>query len=102
MAYAEVKQHAHELIDRMSPGQVPVAVELLEKMLDPVSLEQANAPFEDETIGEEEEQAVTRARLETRPPTDQSHKEFIAEFGLTMDDWERMGETPLEPFDQSH
>jgi hypothetical protein len=37
MAHAATnpKQHAHELIDRMAPGQVSAVVGLLEIMLDP-------------------------------------------------------------------
>ena len=31
------KQHAHELIDRMAPGQVSAVVNLLEIMLDPLA-----------------------------------------------------------------
>jgi hypothetical protein len=37
---------------------------MLEKMLDPVSLAQANAPLEDEEISEEEA-SVAQARAET-------------------------------------
>lgn len=65
MAHAQTRQHAHELIDRIALGQVPVAVELLEKMLDPVSRALANAPFEDEEISEEEERSVAGAKAET-------------------------------------
>jgi hypothetical protein len=32
MAYEATKERAHELIDRMDPEKVPVAVEVLEKM----------------------------------------------------------------------
>ena len=65
MAHAQTREHAHELIDRIAPGQVPAAVELLEKMLDPVAFALANAAFEDEEISEEEELAVVRAKAET-------------------------------------
>ena len=54
LAYSETKQHAHELIDRMAPGQVSVAVSLFEIMLDPVSRAIANAPFDDEPVSAEE------------------------------------------------
>ncbi len=55
MAYAPTRELAHEMMDRMAPAQVPVAVELLVKMLDPVTLALANAPFEDEAISADEE-----------------------------------------------
>lgn len=82
MPQAATKEHAHELIERMAPAQVPVAVELLEKMLDPVSLALANAPFEDELISEEEEQAAARARAEPGPGT--TMEDLLAEYGLTQ------------------
>jgi hypothetical protein len=39
MAHGSIdeKQHAHELIDRMAPGQVAAVVSLLEIMLDPLA-----------------------------------------------------------------
>lgn len=88
MAHAQTRQHAHELIDRIAPGQVSVAVELLEKMLDPVSLALANAPFEDEEIGEDEERAVARAKTETGAST--SMEDLLTEYGLTPQELERM------------
>jgi len=88
MAHAQTRQHAHELIDRIAPGQVPAAVELLEKMLDPVSLALANAPFEDEEIGEDEERAVARAKAETGPSA--SMEDLLTEYGLTPQELERM------------
>ena len=52
MAYAATnpKQQAHELIDRLSTGQVSAVVGLLEAMLDPVSVALANAPMDDEPV----------------------------------------------------
>jgi hypothetical protein len=64
-------------------------------MLDPVSRALANAPVEGEEISEEEERAVAESRewLKVNKPT--PHEEVLAEFGLTMEDFERMGRTPL-------
>jgi hypothetical protein len=98
MSNAGTKEQAHGLIDLMHPEQVSVAVELLERLLDPVSLAQANASFEDEQIGEKEQLSVAAARLETSLPSTQSHEEFIAEFGLSPADWERLGS---EAFDHA-
>jgi hypothetical protein len=94
MAYAATKEHAHELIDRIDPERVPVVVELLEKMLDPVSLALANAPFEDEEISEREELAVARAKAETGPGT--SMEDLLAEYGLTVDELAKMELPPLD------
>lgn len=41
---ANTKEHAHELIDRMAPGQLAAVVGLLEIMLDPLARALANAP----------------------------------------------------------
>jgi hypothetical protein len=95
MADVATKEMAHGLIDRLEPGQVALIVERLEQMVDPVAYSLANAPFENEEIGAEEEEAVARSRADTRPPSEESHREFLAEFGLTPDDWERMGDEPL-------
>jgi hypothetical protein len=99
MAHAATnpKQHAHELIDRMAPGQVSAVVGLLEIMLDPFARALANAPYDDEPVSEEEALQVAAskaalARGETIP-----HDEILAEFGLTQEDFDRMGRTPLEP-----
>ena len=88
MAATATKGHVDELIDRMPPSQVPAAVEMLEKMVDAVALAPANAPLEDEDISEEEELAVARARAETGPGT--SMEDLVAEYGLTMEELQRM------------
>lgn len=93
------KQQAHELIDRMEPAQVSAVVTLLEVMLDPVARSLANAPYDDEPVSEEEARAVTasKAWLENNEPI--PNREVLAEFGLTEEDFEQMGHTPLEPRD---
>jgi predicted transcriptional regulator len=82
------KQQAHELIDRLTAGQVAAVVGLLEAMLDPVSVALANAPIEDEPIGEEEERAVaaSKAWLAEHPGEGIPHEEVMAEFGLSSED----------------
>jgi hypothetical protein len=81
----------------MAPSQVFAVVGLLKTMLDPVANSLANAPLEDEPISEEETRAVaaSKAWLENNEPI--SNEEVLAEFGLTAEDFERMGRTPLEP-----
>jgi len=101
MAYAATKEHAHELIDRIDQDQVPVVVELLEKMLDPASLAQANAPFEDEAVSDDENRVAAEARARGYVASPTSHVEFLKEFGLTPEDFKRMGREPLET-DVSH
>jgi hypothetical protein len=91
------KEHAYELIDRLPPTQLSAVVGLLEAMLDPLARSLANAPFEDEPISEEETRAVaaSKAWLKNHEPI--PHEDVLAEFGLTSEDFERMGRTPLDP-----
>jgi len=91
------KQQAHELIERLSTGQVSAVVGLLEAMLDPVSIALANAPYDDEPVSAEEAREIAEARASFARGEGISHEEVLAEFGLSPEDFERMGRTPLEP-----
>jgi hypothetical protein len=90
------KQEAHELIDSMGPGQVSAVVGLLKVMLDPMARTLANAPYDDEPVSEAEACEVAAARASFARGEGISHEELLAGFGLSMEDWERMGRTPLE------
>jgi len=94
---ADAKEHAHEMIDRMAPGQIAVVVRLLEIILDPTARSLANASLEDEPISDEENQAVatSKAWLKNNPPL--ALEEVLSEFGLSAEDFERMARTPLGP-----
>ena len=96
---ANTKEHAHELIERMAPGQVEVVVELLEIILDPVARSLAKAPFEDEPISEEENLSVAASKewLKNNQPI--PNENVLAEFGLSKEEFERMGRTPLDPLE---
>ena len=98
----DLKQQARVLIDLMAPSQISAVVGLMKVMVDPVALSLANAPYDDEPVSEEEELAVAASKewLKTNKPI--PHEEVLAEFGLTADDFERMGQTPLEPIAQGH
>jgi hypothetical protein len=66
-------------------------------MLDPVDRAIANAPFEDEPISEEENRAVAASKAWLKDHDPIPNEEVLAEFGLTADDFDRMGQTPLDP-----
>ena len=91
------RQKAHAYLDRLPPEQLSAVRGLLETMLDPVSRALANAPIEDEEIGAEEQRAVADAREWLKRNQPIPHEEVLAEFGLTVEDFERMGRTPLPP-----
>jgi hypothetical protein len=82
----EAKQHAHHLLDQLAPSQFAAVVRLLETM---ISLEDGD------TLSDAERKAVAEADewLEHNPPI--RHEEVLADLGLTMADWERMGPEPL-------
>jgi len=86
LAYSETKQHAHDLIDRMAPGQVSVAVSLFEIMLDPVSRAIANAPYDDEPVTAEEEKSLAEARDWLKHNEGIPHDQVLAELGITQEE----------------
>jgi hypothetical protein len=89
------REHAQQLLNHLAPDQVAAVVHVMEVMLDSMSRKLANAPVEDEEIGEEEERAAARAREWLKHNKPIPHEEVLAEFGLTMADFERMGKTPM-------
>jgi hypothetical protein len=86
---SDTRQHAHELIDRMPETQVSALVGLLETIVTP--------PLEDEEISDEEERAVAESIEWLKHNKGIPNEEVLAEFGLTLDDFEKMGRTPLPP-----
>jgi len=80
-------QHAHHLLDQLGPGQLVAVVHLLETMVPPEE--------DGDTLSDAERKAVAEADewLEHNQPI--PHEEVLAEFGLTMADWDRMGREPL-------
>lgn len=76
---SDSRQHVHELIDRLPPTQLAALAGLLEAMLEP---------------GEEEERAVDEAKrwLQDNGGKGIPHESVLSDFGLTMDEFERMGE----------
>ena len=91
------KQQAHDLIERLAPSQISAVVHLLEVMTDPVARSLANAPLDDEPVTEEEAREIAAARASLDRGEGIPHEQVLAEFGLTLEDFERMGRTPLDP-----
>jgi len=76
------KEHAHELIERLAPGQVPAAIGMLESLLDPVSRAIANAPIDDEPVTKAEEKALAESREWLKHNKGIPHEQVLAELGL--------------------
>ncbi len=95
------KDHAHELIERLPDSQIATAVRFLEFMLlDPVRRALATAPPDDEPVTEQDLQRFHKGQAWfAQRGKGIPMEEVLANFGLTMADFERMGQTPL-PVDQ--
>jgi O-succinylbenzoate synthase len=80
-------RHAHYLLDQLGPGQLAAVVQLLENMI---------SPEEDrETLSDAERKAVAQADEWLKHNQPIRHEEVLADFGLTMADWEKMGQEPV-------
>ncbi len=80
------RQQAHAYLDRLPAAQLSAVRSLLETMLpDSVSSVLANAPIEDEDVGEEEAQAVVRSKEWFQNNQGTSFEDVVAELGFTMD-----------------
>jgi hypothetical protein len=80
------KQHAHELIERLAPSQVPAAVGMLERLLDPVARAIANAPIDDESLTADDEKALAEASDWSKHNKSTPHEEFLAELGISQEE----------------
>ena len=96
------RTHVHALVDRLPHAQLAAIETLLQSMLDPLSMKLARAPIDDEPFTEAERQAVAEAGEWSKHNQPIPIEVFLADFGLTMADWETMANTPLhEPFAKS-
>jgi hypothetical protein len=80
------KRHAHELIERLSSGQVSAVVGLLEAMLDPVEIALANAPLDDEPLTPEETRALDESREWRKHNAGIPHEQVLDELGITQEE----------------
>lgn len=80
------KQHAHELIEQLAPGQVPAAIGMLERLLDPVARAISNAPVDAEPLAAADEQALAEAREWSKHNQGTPQEEFLAELGITQEE----------------
>ena len=78
-------EHAHHLVDRLEDSQLAAVVHLLEVFL----------PDEDsDTLSPAEAKAIAEADQWSKHNQPIPHEQILAEFGLSMADWEKMS---LEP-----
>ncbi len=89
------REHAQQLLNHLAPDQVDAMVHLMEVMLDPLSRKLALAPIDDEPFTEQDRQAVAEADQWLQHNQPIPLENVLADFGLTMTDWETMAKTPL-------
>jgi hypothetical protein len=82
----DIKEHAHELLDRLPPAQLTAVIGLLEVMLDPVSRAIATAPVDDETLAPEEEKALAESEEWLKRHEPIPHEQVLAELGITQEE----------------
>ena len=79
------QQHAQHLLTRLDSNKLDAVVHLLETMV----------PDEDgDTLSPAEQKAIAQADEWLKHNEPIPHEQVLAEFGLTMDDWERMSKEP--------
>jgi hypothetical protein len=95
----DARHHVHALIDQLPPVQLAALEGFLQSILDPRSRKLALAPLDDEPFTEEDRLAVAEADEWLKQHDPIPLEAVLADFGLNMADWDKMGETlaPDEP-----
>jgi hypothetical protein len=96
-ATQERQKQAHALLDLLPIEKLDAVVHLLQVMTDPLSRALANAPSDDEPVSTDEAREIAASRDSLAQGKSIPHEEVLAEFGLSQEDFERMGRAPLEP-----
>jgi hypothetical protein len=91
---SDERQHAHELIDRMAPGQVSAVVSLLEIILDLLARTLASEPYDDEPVSQEEAREVEASKASLARGEGIPNEKILSEFGLSSEDFERICSAP--------
>jgi hypothetical protein len=91
----DTRQHVHALVDQLPPVQLAALETILQSMLDPLSRRLALAPADDEPLTEEDRRAIAEADAWSEGNAPIALEAVLADFGLTMSDWETMAKTPL-------
>src|ERR1051325_8563641 len=86
MLTTDDKRHAHDLLDRLGPGQFAAVVHLLETLVSPDEDRNTLSPSEARFITEADEWSKYHEPI--------PHEQVLAEFGLSMNDWEEMKREP--------
>ena len=91
---ADTRDHVHALVDQLPPVQLAAVETLLKTMLDPLSRKLALAPIDDEPFTEDDRNALAEADEWSKHNAPVPLESVLADFGLTIADWDSMGKTP--------
>lgn len=89
------RQFAHAFLDRLPAEQLSAVCGLLGSMLSPLDRKLALAPIDDEPLTPEEAAAIEAGVDSLEQNGGVPLEDVLADFGLTMDDFRKMAETPL-------
>lgn len=84
MAADTLETKAHEMLDRLAPGQLAAVVHLLETFLDE----------DGDTLSPAEAKAIAEADEWSKHNAPIPHEQVLAEFDLTVADFEKMSREP--------
>ena len=82
--FQQERQQAHALIDQLPPAKLGAVRNLLEVFLEEDS----------DTLSPAEAKAISEADEWSKHNEPIPHEKILAEFGLTMADWEKMSREP--------
>jgi len=80
------RQHAHQMLDQLGPGQYEAVVRLLEVLTDPETASIRDAPDDDEPESEEEAHAVAASKKWFKNHQGIPLEEVAADLGFSMDE----------------
>ncbi|MBN8733914.1 MAG: hypothetical protein J0L64_25480 [Acidobacteria bacterium] len=78
------RQQAHALLDLLPPAKLGAVCSLLERMIDE----------DGDTLSPAEAKAIAEADAWSKHNEPIPHEQVLAEFGLTMADWEKLSREP--------
>ena len=92
---SQERDQLHRIVEMLSAPEVHNLNEIAHAVLDPASRNLTNIPFEDEEISVEEQEAVAQADEWSKHNDLIPHEVVLAELGVSVNEWEQMGRTPL-------
>jgi hypothetical protein len=88
MTASSLEDKAHELLGQLKPGKLAAVVHLLEVMVHDDDIEDSD------TLSAAEAKAIAEAEEWSKHNAPIPHEQVLAEFGLSMADWEKMSREP--------